>query len=128
MKRFILIIALTVLLTGCGSSIKTTDIDISSMPFNMRYAGLVNVYENLPDNIGKTLKVTGTYQKTIEGNNTYNICMITDELGCCSVAIEFESDTDITDGATITVQGTISTYEENGNVFCTLKRAEVWVQ
>lgn len=128
MKRFILIIALAVLLTGCGGNTKTIDIDISAMPFNIRYAGLVNVYENLPDNIGKTLKVTGTYQKTIEGENTYNICMIADELGCCSVAIEFESDTEISDGATITVQGTVSTYEENGDVFYTLKGAEVWVQ
>ncbi len=128
MKRFILIIALAVLLTGCGSNTKTIDIDISSMPFNMRYAGLVNVYENLPDNIGKTLKVTGTYQKAIEGDSAYNICTITDELGCCSIAIEFESDTDILNGATITVQGTVSTYEENGDVFCTLKGATVWVQ
>ncbi len=119
---------LTSFLTGCSENASAIDIDISSMPFNMRYAGLVNVYENLPDNIDKTLKITGIYHKTIEGDKAYNVCIIADELGCCSVAIEFESGTKIEDGATITIQGTISTYEENGDTFCTLKGATVWVQ
>ena len=64
-------------------------IDISTYGKNMAYAEMYNIYGHLDDEIGKTLKVQGIF-KYLETDTPVYLCIITDQLGCCGIPIQFE--------------------------------------
>ena len=81
------------------------------------------------DYIVKTVKMEGTcacYHDE-ETGKYYFACLIADATACCSQGIEFVLTDDYSCpddypeiGKEICVTGEFSTYEENGNLFCTL--------
>ena len=91
-----------------------------------------DVYINLNDYIGKTVKMNGSFSvyEDEETGKVYFACYIADATACCSQGIEFTlsgehvyPDDYPEVGSEIVVQGIFETYEENGYLYCQLKDA-----
>lgn len=72
------------------SSESPVDIDVTSLSSTMIAAELFNVQRNMPDYIGKTIKLKGKYNEYYDSyyERTIHLVYAMDEGGCCP--IEFE--------------------------------------
>ena len=134
MKRVLsLLLLLGLLLSGCGeaSGSPEIDVDLTKMSATMVYSEVFNMLYTPEDYLGKTVKMDGnfTWYHDEDSGRYYYACIIQDATACCAQGMEFVLAEEKpfedypAEGAFITVQGTFSTYEENGYTFCTLRDA-----
>lgn len=99
------------------------DIDFSSMNKTMTTAQMSSIYNAPEDYVGKTVRLTATYQKyhSDDTNKDYNIAFGYDDTGCCAAwNIEFYGDSvpeSIEDYTTVSMVGKLSQYEEGGQKY-----------
>ncbi len=110
------------------------DIDLTVLSSTMVYS---QVYEIVffPENyVGKTMKMEGIYTHLHDDatGNDYFACIIQDATACCAQGIEFILTDDYTypddypeEGDIVCVEGMFDTYEENGDLYCTLRDAQI---
>ena len=129
-----LLLALAVLLSGCGQKADTSavDLDLTALSSTVIYAQVYGMLTEPEDYLGKTVKVAGNYAafQDEQTGAVYTACMVADALACCSQGIEFvpagdwrfpEDYPEL--GAAITVQGTFSSYEDGGQTYIRLTDA-----
>lgn len=96
------------------------DIDLEGMNKNLITAQMQAINQDPSSYIGKTIRVTGTYQQSYyeETDQYYNYVLGYDETSCCAAwGMEFYGDSvpeKIEPYTSISMVGTISTYDENG--------------
>ena len=99
------------------------DIDIDQLGSDMATAQMREIDQNRSNYLGKTIRVTGSYQseRSEEYDTTYNYLLGYDSTGCCAAwGIEFYGDEvpeDIPQYETISVVGTLATYDEGGQKY-----------
>ncbi len=109
------------------------DIDLTQMSATMIYSEVYNMLYNPRDYIGKTIRMTGTYNPYFDDSTglIYNLCLIADATACCQQGLEFElaggqnAAELLSADEEITVVGTFDTYIEGGYRYCTLRDAEL---
>ena len=96
------------------------DIDIEGLNKNMVTAQMTAIMQDPASYLGKTIRVTGTYEQTYyeATDKYYNYVLGYDETACCAAwGIEFYGDEvpeKIEPYTSISMVGTISTYQEEG--------------
>ena len=123
----ILIAIVCLTFSACGTG---TDIDLTTMSSTMVYSQVSNMVNKPSDYKGKVVKAKGTcgiYTDSRTGKKYYSV-VIQDATACCSQGLEFVLDDSVyTDedypaqDEIIIVKGTISSYEENGYQYITIK-------
>lgn len=99
------------------------DIDFSSMNKTMTTAQMSSIYNAPQDYVGKTVRLTATYQKfhSDETGKDYNIAFGYDDTGCCAAwNIEFYGDKvpeNIEDYSTVSMVGKLAQYDEGGQKY-----------
>jgi hypothetical protein len=139
----IVMIALTGIFTGCGSSAdeaakeekaSQVDVDLTQMSSTMVYSEVFNMVNEPDDYLGKMIKMEGTFALYYDENTgkDYYACIIQDATACCSQGIEFELSEDyknpgslMTEGDTVTVVGEFDQYTEGDLVYYTLRDADL---
>ena len=139
----IVMIALTGIFTGCGSSAdeaakeekaSRVDVDLTQMSSTMVYSEVFNMVNEPDDYLGKMIKMEGTFALYHDENTgkDYYACIIQDATACCSQGIEFELSEDyknpgslMTEGDTVTVVGEFDQYTEGDLVYYTLRDADL---
>ena len=138
MKRWIsllLVCALALSLTACGSTSSDTgiDVDLTKMSSTMVYSEVFNMLYTPEDYLGKTINMDGSlaiYHDETQGRYYY-ACIIQDATACCSQGIEFVLSESLSpeeyppEGSYITVRGVFDVYEEDGFRFCQLINADM---
>lgn len=105
------------------------DVDLTVLSATLIYSEVFNMVTTPTDYEGKTVKMEGVcnmYQDPDTGKKYY-ACIVQDATQCCSQGLEFvlDENTYTEDdypevGDDITIQGTFTTYEENGNTYLTM--------
>ena len=105
------------------------DVDLTVLSSTLIYSEVFNMVTTPTDYEGKTVKMEGVcnmYQDPDTGKKYY-ACIVQDATQCCSQGLEFvlDENTYTEDdypkvGDDITIQGTFTTYEENGNTYLTM--------
>ena len=96
------------------------DIDTMGLNNNMVTAQMTAISQDPASYLGKRIRVTGVYQQTYyeQTDKYYNYVLGYDETGCCAAwGMEFYGDEvpeKIESYASISMVGTISTYDEEG--------------
>jgi hypothetical protein len=96
------------------------DIDLKGLNNNMTTAQMQSIMQDVKPYLGKTIRVTGLYEKTHydETNLDYNWVIGYDDTGCCAAwSVEIAGDElpkDLAPDTTISLVGTIGTYDELG--------------
>ena len=139
----IVMIALTGIFTGCGSSAdeaakeekaSQVDVDLTQMSSTMVYSEVFNMVNEPDDYLGKMIKMEGTFALYHDENTgkDYYACIIQDATACCSQGLEFELSEDyknpgslMTEGDTVTVVGEFDQYTEGDLVYYTLRDADL---
>lgn len=121
----ITIICLT--FSACGTN--QTDIDLTTMNRTMVYSQVSNMVSKPSDYKGKVVKAKGTcgiYTDSRTGKKYYSV-IIKDATACCSQGLEFvlKDGKCPSQGKNITVEGTFSTYREDGYTYCQLSNAKL---
>ncbi|MCR5538476.1 MAG: hypothetical protein K6F13_04315 [Lachnospiraceae bacterium] len=109
------------------------DIDLTQMSATMIYSEVYNMLYNPRDYIGKTIRMTGTYNPYFDDSTglIYDLCLIADATACCQQGLEFElaggqnAAELLSADEEITIVGTFDTYIEGGYRYCTLRDAEL---
>lgn len=150
MKKFLSLILLCMViftLTGCGNesttangsavdavSGKKIDLDLSGFSNTMAYSELYNITSTPDEYLGQTIRLKGNFSVYHDeaADKYYYACLITDSAACCSAALEFVPEENMTYPddfpeleSEITVMGTLETYEENGTKYCHLVNAQM---
>ena len=140
---------LVLALTGCGSggqpeqtvlrpdmtlATSKIDVDLTILSSTMVYSEVYNMITSPQDYVGKTVKMKGAFSfyHDTASNNYYFACIIRDAMACCAQGIEFVlagehryPDDYPSVGAEICVVGVFDTYQEGGNLYCTLRNAKM---
>ena len=114
------------------TSTEGIDIDLTRLSGNMVYSEVYYMLQ-MPENyMGKTIRMGGSfyvYQDEATGKNYYT-CIIQDATACCASGFEFElegehiyPDDYPEEGSEIEVTGIFDTYEEDGDLYCILRKA-----
>ncbi|MBQ3793490.1 MAG: zinc ABC transporter substrate-binding protein [Lachnospiraceae bacterium] len=110
------------------------DIDLTTMNSNMVYSEVYQMMYYPEDFVGKTIRMNGDYTTYAdeELGVRYFACIIKDATACCAQGIEFELTDSYTypedypkEGETCTVKGEFELYQEDGQMYCRLKDAEL---
>lgn len=150
MKKFLNVILLCMViftLTGCknentsanGSAVdsvsgKKIDLDLSGFSTTMAYSELYNITAAPDEYLGQTIRLKGNFNVYHDEatDKYYYACIIADSAACCSAALEFVPEENLTYPndfpeleSEITVMGTLETYEENGTKYCHLVNAQM---
>ena len=123
------LIAVLLLMAGCGSSASDVDIDLSRMNPNMRYAEITQVTQEPDKYVGKTARLVGYFRTYPDGdkNGTYTTGRIAlempDQAGCCAAVVEFvlrdaEGTVLPSIGTEVMVEGVLETYTQDGITRC----------
>lgn len=109
-----IVIGLTFSACGVGQA----DIDLTTVNSTMVYSPVSNMVNNPSDYKGKVVKAKGTcgiYADSKTGKKYYSV-IIKDATACCSQGLEFvlKDGKYPSAGKNITVQGTFTTYREDG--------------
>ena len=108
-----------------GSAL-VTEVDLSVMSPNMAYATICNMLGHPYDYLGATVTVVGRYDSngSEESGVYHHALVLEDEMRCCAAGVEFlladGRDGYPSDGASVKIRGTFSTYAESGDTFCRL--------
>ena len=95
----------------------------------MAYSSLFNIILDYKKYVGKEIVFSGIYSYFYDPdtNKQYHACIIQDETACCFQGLAFVPDKRYSypkdfpkEKTKITVRGTLSSYEEDGNTFCQL--------
>ena len=139
----IVMIALTGIFTGCGSSAdeaakeekaSQVDVDLTQMSSTMVYSEVFNMVNEPDDYLGKMIKMEGTFALYHDENTgkDYYACIIQDATACCAQGIEFVLTEEYAcpadypqEGGFITVTGVFDTYQEGSYTYCTLREARL---
>lgn len=107
----------------------SVDVDLTVLSATLIYSEVFNMVTTPADYEGKTVKMEGTcnmYQDPDTGKKYY-ACIVQDATQCCSQGLEFvlDENTYTEDdypkvGDDITIKGTFTTYQENGNTYLTM--------
>ena len=98
----------------------SADIDLKGLNNNMTTAQMQSIMQDVKPYLGKTIRVTGLYEKTHydETGLDYNWIIGYDDTGCCAAwSVEIAGDElpkDLPLDTTISLVGTIGTYDELG--------------
>ena len=100
-------------------------IDLTELSATMVYSEVFQMMYYPENYVGKYVKMEGIYDHYHDDatDKDYYACIIQDATACCAQGIEFQlSDGNYPgdDTFNVTVEGTFSTYEENGMTYCTL--------
>lgn len=108
------------------------DVDLSVLSSTMVYSQLVEMFSNPEPYLGKSVKMTGSFQviNDVTTGNIYFLCLVNDATACCQQWLEFR----LADGgsypddypeldSTITVSGIFNTYMEGEYVYFELRDA-----
>jgi uncharacterized membrane protein YcgQ (UPF0703/DUF1980 family) len=111
-----------------ASSGDSSTVDLTILSPTMVYGEVFQMMYYPENYIGKTVKMQGLYDIYTDESTgkTYHACIIQDATACCAQGIEFEladSDYPGDDTMEVTVEGTFTTYDENGTTYCTLSDA-----
>lgn len=121
----IAIICLTVSACGVGQ----TDIDLTKMNSTMVYSQVSNMVNKPSDYKGKVIKAKGICDIYVDNQSgkKYYAVIISDATACCSQGLEFvlKNGKYPAKGKSITVEGTFSTYREDGYTYCQLSNARL---
>lgn len=138
LTTLLLAVIMTLSLAACGSdggsaaTSSTVDVDLTEMSSTMIYSEVSNMMMAPDDYVGKTVKMSGQfasfYDESID--EYYYACIIADATACCQQGMEFQlagnhkyPDDYPEENAEITVQGTFSIYEQDGQSYVALKDA-----
>lgn len=108
---------------------KADVIDLTKMSKLMAYSSLFNIILDYKKYVGKEIVFSGIYSCFYDSdmNKRYHACIIQDETACCLQGLAFVPDKKYSypkdfpkEKTKITVRGTLSSYEEDGNTFCQL--------
>ena len=122
------------LLTGCGKQTATpVEVedkveDISTFNADFEYSYIVQMGNDPYSYKDKIIRAKGLFGVQYVGDNTYYGIVVYDQMGCCSVALEFvPTDTEKlpADGEEIVVQGKFGGYREGDNICFALMDAEI---
>ena len=107
-------------------SAASVDVDLTAFEGTMLTGELKSLFTNYRDNLGKTVRIRGTYSSAYDENTkkTYhNVITGQDPTGCCPYGMEFVwSGTDYPkENAPIEVTGVFESYMEDGKPWCRLK-------
>lgn len=129
---FILSAILILNMTACGSedaSKKDNVVDLTKLESTMLFAEAYNLVTNVDNYVGKKVIMKGQFA-AFKDPNTGKImtaCLIYDEEKCCTFALVFTLSSGAVypigypkAGATITISGTYTTYEEKGQKYYAL--------
>jgi uncharacterized membrane protein YcgQ (UPF0703/DUF1980 family) len=117
-----------------GGDAAEVDLDLTPLSVTMKYAETVNIYQDPDTYVGKTIKVDGVYVPSHDETNDvyYQNVLIIDTTACCISGFEFKLDGKNTYPddypaveSTIEVTGVFSSYEDSGQVYYCLERAEL---
>lgn len=137
MKKIItilLVAIMTLSMAGCGDANAGPDVDLTALSSTMIYSEVSNMVMAPDDYIGKTVKMTGQFAVYYDeaADENYFACVIADATACCQQGLEFQlkGNKNYPDdypeiGSDITVQGTFSTYDLDGQTYITLKDATI---
>lgn len=109
------------------------DVDLTQLSATMIYSEVYNMMTTPKEYIGKKVRMEGLFGYAYDESKDkyFFACVIQDATACCAQGIEFELQGDYTypedypkEGETICVEGIFDTYEDGGNTYCTLRRAE----
>ena len=101
----------------------SVDIDLNGLNNNMTTAQMQSIMQDVKPYLGKTIRVNGLYEKTHfdQTGLDYNWIIGYDDTGCCAAwSIEIAGDCvpkDLALDTTISLVGTIGTYEELGETY-----------
>ena len=146
-KTLCLLLCLLVALvfSACGSSgadnntekaqsnTQGIDVDLTTLSSTMVYSEVYNMMSEPDGYLGKTIKMDGTFAvyHDEETDKYYYACIIQDATACCSQGLEFELDGNYKypddypeEGENICVVGAFDVYEEGGNSYCVLRKAD----
>lgn len=108
------------------------DLDLTTMSSNIVYTEVYYMAITPDEFTGKVIRMSGAYDCFYDESSDqyYHGCIIQDATACCTQGIEFRLTDDYvfpddypSEGDTITVTGTYSSYEENGHIYYTLTDA-----
>ena len=129
-------VILLLMTSACGkSSIYNTegvDIDLSKVSSVVAYAEVYNIYQEYESYFGKVIRLKGTFDVYYDEEKDVNYfsCVVTDEMACCSLSMEFVLAGDYSypeeypqNGSSVTVTGVFGVYEEEGLLYCQLTDA-----
>lgn len=116
-----------------GTALSNTggiDVDLTALSSTVVYSEVYNMMNTPADYLGKTVKMTGTFQSFKDENtgSMYHTCIIKDATACCTQGMEFvlkDGDEYPEEESEITVVGVFDTYQEYGYTYCTLKDASL---
>lgn len=112
----------------------SVDVDLTVMSATMVYSEVFNMMVTPEDYVGKTVKMTGTFQAfTYEKTGEYYFtCVIQDATACCAQGMEFVLPEEYVypddypeEGSNVTVIGTFDTYMEDDLLYCHLKDSKL---
>lgn len=107
---------------------KTNNIyDMTELDEKVVYMAVSDLIENPELYLGRTIRISGPCVSQCVNNKTYHTVMFSNETDCSQLGVEFalKDDADYPeDYTTITVTGTFSSYQENGETYYHLSDAE----
>ena len=108
-------------------------IDLTGQSSTMTYSVVFNMVFYPENFVGKHVKLEGLYSEMyVESTDKrYYACFVPDAAACCAQGIEFEPTEEYKypddfpkDSDEIIVEGVFDTYDEDGEVYCTLRDAK----
>ncbi|RKM54637.1 hypothetical protein D6853_12410 [Butyrivibrio sp. X503] len=108
-------------------------IDLTGQSSTMTYSVVFNMVFYPENFVGKKVKLEGLFSEMyVESKDKrYFACFVPDAAACCAQGIEFEPTDDYKypddfpkDSDEITVEGVFDTYDEDGEMYCTLRNAK----
>lgn len=117
-------------LVACGEGgNKKSYYDITEMSETIATSTINDMNKNPKNYLNAKVKISGVYDVNEFGGNTYHIIQLYDSTNCCAIAnIEFTLAQGYKYpkvGRTITIEGTLSTYDENGKTFTNISSSEL---
>ena len=114
------------------SDLDNIEIDITEMNSTMVYSQVYDMMVSPDDYLGKTVKMTGTFNVSEGTDRYYFACVIQDATACCAQGIEFVLDGDYEYpadyppvGTDITVVGVFDSYYEGQSRYVQLIHAKM---
>lgn len=101
--------------------------DITELDKKVIYMAVSDLIENPEPYLGRTIRISGPCVSQCVNNTTYHTVMFSNETNCSQLGVEFALKDDVDypeDYTNVTVTGTFSSYQENGETYYHLADAE----